>query len=189
MRRLKITADLISSVAFVDNNKPLFETKLSFATCYNEVPNNKLPRMIALYRLARRPSVQPNITGLRRFSTGVRELLSARLSARFITMLCNLIHINRNSKRSHTLTEDLLKRDIYLQIRPLPITLGEPTTSCTRPGDATHSAVPSMSCRDVLPCRRQVRNKSSCRCNVVWAPTRDDTTSARRPLTTHGCIA
>jgi len=143
VRRLKITADLISSVAFVDNNKPLFETKLAFATCYNEVPNNTLPRMIALYRLACRPSVQPNITGLHRFSTGVRELLSARLSARFITMLCNLIHINRNSKRSHTLTEDLLKRDIYLQIRPLPITLGEPTTSCTRPGDATHSAVPS----------------------------------------------
>ena len=50
-----------------------------FATCYNEVLNNKLPCRTTLCTkhkaLACRPSVQPNTA--HRFSTGVRLLLSA----------------------------------------------------------------------------------------------------------------
>ena len=49
------------------NNKPLLKSSWQAATCYNDTPN-KLPRRTALHcitehkALARRPSIQPNIT-------------------------------------------------------------------------------------------------------------------------------
>ena len=65
---------------------------------------NKLPRRTALHcitehkALARRPSIQPNIT-LWCLAWSVRQLLSARCP-----QCRNLINTNRNNKRTHTLT-------------------------------------------------------------------------------------
>ena len=56
-----------SHAAGVFRNKPLLKSSWQTATCYNDTPN-KLPRRTALHciteheALARRPSIQPNIT-------------------------------------------------------------------------------------------------------------------------------
>ena len=104
---------------------PFIEIKLIRRNSLQWHTLNKLPRRTALHcitehkALARRPSIQPNIT-LWCLAWSVRQLLSARCP-----QCRNLINTNRNNERTHTLTQDKLKHDKYLQIPSLPITTSD----------------------------------------------------------------